>query len=389
MSKINLLVPMAGRGQRFVDMGFHMPKPLVMVDDKQIIDWAFKSIDLNLYNPIFVVRKDHISQYQIDEILRQKFGEDVQVVVQTGFVPGAVASCMVARDLIDNETPLAIYTLDVYFEPSFDWTNVPNDSDGHIVTFKANNPAYSYALVADDGHVVETAEKEVISENAAAGIYYFRQGHQFVAYAEEMIKYHEPLNGEFYICPLYNQMIKDGHWITTHSVNKMHVMGTPAELEFFQKNVLPKFGDKRVAIVADHSGFRIKERCKEILDAMGIEYIDFGTHTPNDCDYNTYVDQAADFIQRGTCDFGLAFCRTGQGMNMCANKHKGIRSALVLDTFMAEMAVRHNCANFFAMSERTLDNFELRGILRVLADVTFDGGRFMNRIMRMEEIENR
>ena len=68
--KINLLVPMAGKGQRFVNMGFHMPKPLVMVDDKHIIDWSFKSIDTDLYNLIFCVRKDHIRQYNIDKILK-------------------------------------------------------------------------------------------------------------------------------------------------------------------------------------------------------------------------------------------------------------------------------------------------------------------------------
>ena len=379
-NKINLLVPMAGRGQRFVNMGFHMPKPLVMVDDKHIIDWSFDAIDTDLYNLIFCVRKDHISQYNIDQILKNKFGDDIDIVTIDGITDGSVSTCLLAEKYIDNDTPLAIYTLDVYFEPAFDWTNIPESSDGHILTFKANNPAYSYARVDSTGKVLETAEKEVISSNAATGIYYYKKGSDFVRYAKKMIDNNIRTKGEFYICPLYNLMIQDGMSVTISEVDKMHVMGTPEELEFFREMVLKKFGNKKIALCCDHSGYELKTSCMDILDRLGIEYIDFGCYTKKDCDYNVYVDQATEFITRGDCDHGFAFCRTGQGVNIAANKHTGIRSALVFDEYMAEMAVRHNCANFFSFAEKYVDKELLEKLVKIIYDNSFDGGRHTNRV---------
>jgi len=384
MDKINLLIPMAGRGQRFVDMGFSMPKPLVMVDDKHIIDWSFKSIDTSLYNLIFCVRKDHINQFQIDDILRLKFGKDIKIVVVDGTTEGSVSTCLAASNYIDNSTPLAIYTLDVYFEPGFDWADIPWDSDGHILTFKANNPAYSYVKLDDDGRVMETAEKNIISSNAATGIYYFKSGNLFVDYANRMIDAGLKTNNEFYICPIYNLMIKDMHQITTSEVEKMHVMGTPQELKFFRNSVLRKFGDKKIALCSDHSGFELKNSCIEILKEMNVEYVDFGCYTNNDCDYNTYVDQVCEFIGRGEFDFGFSFCRTGQGVNIAANKHRGIRSALVFNDYMAEMAVRHNCANLFSFAEKYVDRDTLAGMIDIIRKNSFDGGRHMDRVRGME-----
>jgi RpiB/LacA/LacB family sugar-phosphate isomerase len=380
MDKINLLVPMAGRGQRFVNMGFHMPKPLVMVDGKHIIDWSFESIDTTLYNLIFCVRKDHIRQYNIDEILKNKFGDNITIVVIDGITDGSVSTCLLAEQYINNDTPLAIYTLDVYFDPSFDWRNVPESSDGHILTFKANNPAYSYAKIDNDGYVTETAEKQIISHNAASGIYYYKKGKDFVSYANKMIEQNKRTKGEFYICPLYNLMIEDGKKITISEVDKMHVMGTPDELDFFRNIVLKTFGDKKIALCSDHSGYELKKSCVKILDKLNIKYIDFGCYTKKDCDYNVYVDQAAEFINRGDCDYGFAFCRTGQGVNIAANKQSGIRSALVFDEYMAEMAVRHNCANFFSFAEKYIDSNLLESLIKIICNSSFDGGRHTNRV---------
>ena len=117
-----------------------------------------------------------------------------------------------------------------------------------------------------------------------------------------------------------------------------------------------------------------------ILDKLKIEYIDFGCYTKKDCDYNVYVDQAVDSISRGDCDYGFAFCRTGQGVNISANRNKGIRSALIFNEYMAEMAVRHNCANFFSFAEKYIDMPMLEKIINTIHSNTFDGGRHCNRI---------
>lgn len=381
--KAILLVPIAGKGQRFVDEGFHMPKPLIMVDGEHIIDWSFKSIDPAEYDIVFVVRDDHIHNFGIDSILKNKFGENIKIVSTDKITSGTVASCLLAEDYINNDVPLVVYTLDVYFEPKFMLENV-GDADGFILTFKANNPAYSYVQLDDDGHALRTAEKEIISENAAVGIYYFKRGSEFVRYAHQMIDQNLRTNNEFYVCPLYNLMITDNKKVRTAHVQKMHLMGNPAELNFFKKNVNKKFGDKPIALCSDHSGFQLKEITKKLLDSRNIRYIDFGTYVKKDCDYNDYIEQSAEFIRDGMCDFGFAFCRSGQGVNMCANKQKGIRSALISDEFSAEMAVRHNCANFFAFSERITDELSMGTLIDIIRSNTFDGGRHITRIQKLE-----
>jgi RpiB/LacA/LacB family sugar-phosphate isomerase len=380
-----LLVPIAGKGQRFVDDGFHMPKPLIMVDDKHIIDWSFLSIDKDEYDIVFVVRKEHIYNFGMDTILRNKFGEDIKIVETDKITSGTVASCLLAKDLINNKQRLVIYTLDVHFQNKFSIEDVDTDSDGFILTFKANNPAYSYAELDSSGLVIRTAEKEVISENAATGIYYFKEGSVFVKYAEEMIDKNLRTNNEFYVCPLYNLMIKDGLKVRTKQVEKMYLMGTPTELNFFKNHVNKKFGEKPIALCSDHSGFELKEITKQILDEKGLKYIDFGTYVKKDCDYNDYVKSVAQFIQDKYCDFGFVFCRSGQGVNMSANKQKGIRSSLISDEWTAEMAVRHGCSNVFAFSEKNIDKDLMEKCIDKIQHNTFDGGRHINRVQRLNE----
>ncbi len=380
-----LLVPIAGKGQRFVDDGFHMPKPLIMVDDKHIIDWSFLSINKDEYDMVFVVRKEHVYNFGMDTILRNKFGEDIKIVETDKVTSGTVASCLLAKDFINNEQQLVIYTLDVHFQKQFSINDVDKDSDGFILTFKANNPAYSYAELDEDGLVLRTAEKEVISENAAVGIYYFKEGSTFVKYAEEMIDKNLRTNNEFYVCPLYNLMIESGLKVRTTQVDKMYLMGTPNELNFFKNHVNKHFGEKPIALCSDHSGFELKEITKQILDEKGLKYIDFGTYVKKDCDYNDYVKQVTQFIQDKYCDFGFVFCRSGQGVNMAANKQKGIRSSLISDEWTAEMAVRHGCSNVFAFSEKNIDKDLMEKCIDKIQNNTFDGGRHINRVQRLNE----
>jgi ribose 5-phosphate isomerase B len=234
----------------------------------------------------------------------------------------------------------------------------------------------------DDGYAVRTAEKEVISQNAAVGVYYYKTGKLFVEYAERLIEEDVRIKNEFYICPMYNYFIEAGLKVGIQQVEKMHVLGTPAELEFFTNYVTPKFGDKPIALCCDHSGFEIKQKAKEILKKHNIQYIDFGTLVNKDCDYNEYVSQAARAMHEKTCDFALGFCRTGQGVNILANHLPDIRAALVFDEYMAEYSVRHNCANFFTIPEKYVDQDMLEKMIIIWMTASFDGGRHMTRMKK-------
>tara|TARA_R100000664_G_C2759374_1_gene149067 strand:- start:1467 stop:2624 length:1158 start_codon:yes stop_codon:yes gene_type:complete len=382
MKKYNLLLPIAGRAQRFLNEGYTMPKPLIMVKDKHIIDLAMDSIDTSDCNIIFAVRLEHINNFSIDDILREKFGNDIEIVIIDRVTDGSVSTCLLAKDHINNELPLIIYTPDVYFQDRFDPNSISKSLDGFLLTFKANSPAHSYVELKEDGMALRTAEKEVISQNAAVGVYYYKTGKMFVEYAEEMINKNIRTKNEFYICPMYNLMIRDGAKVSIQQVEKMHVLGTPAELEFFIDYVTPKFGTKPVALCCDHSGYNLKESAKKLLQKNNVPYIDFGTYVNKGCDYNEYVQAAVQAINKKDCDFGLGFCRTGQGVNILANHLDGIRSALIIDEYTAEYAIRHNCTNFFAVPEKYVSEEVLDKMIKIWKNTTFDGGRHMTRMKK-------
>jgi len=379
MKKYNLLIPMAGKAQRFADKGYKMPKPLIMAKTKHVIDWAMDSVWAKDCNIIFEVRLDHINNFSIDKILRSKFGDDIKIVVIDHDTEGSVCTCMLAEEHIDNDLPLIIYTPDVCFEPAFDPGSIDESLDGFILSFKANSPAHSYIELDDNGFAVKTAEKQVISSNAAVGVYYYKTGRMFMKYAKEMVDKKIKTKNEFYICPMFNMIIRDGGKVKIDHVDKMHVLGTPQELEFFVKNVSYKFGERPIALCSDHSGFDAKEATKVTLKKMGIEYIDFGCYVEKDSDYTDFASQVVQAIKDNTCDFGMGFCRTGQGVNMFMN-HKGLRSALVSDEFTAEMAVRHNCANFFSIPQKYVTPTQIKEIIEVIKRSSFDGGRHMSRM---------
>jgi ribose 5-phosphate isomerase B len=121
----------------------------------------------------------------------------------------------------------------------------------------------------------------------------------------------------------------------------------------------------------------------KILSNRKIEYIDFGCFNTKDCDYNVYVKMAADYVLKNKEYFGIGICRSGQGINICANKIDGIRSCLITDQYNAEYAIRHNAGNFFALSSHHLidDKTILWNVLNILYQETFDGGRHQTRMM--------
>jgi hypothetical protein len=111
------------------------------------------------------------------------------------------------------------------------------DIDGGILTFKNTHPKWSYAELGDKGLVIQVAEKKPLpGNNATVGIYYWKKGSDFVKYAEQMIQKNIKVNGEFYVCPVYNEAIADGKKIRVKSVNKMWGIGTPEDLEEYLRH---------------------------------------------------------------------------------------------------------------------------------------------------------
>ena len=144
---------------------------------------------------------------------------------------------------------------------------------------------------------------------------------------------------------------------------------------------------KPIALAADHGGFELKEAVKAHLDELGLEYIDFGTHSTASVDYPDFAAKGCKAVQDGSCALVILCCGTGVGMSMCANKMKGIRACCCSDTFSAEFTRRHNNANMLAMGAGMIGKNMAERIVEVFLSTEFEGGRHERRVGLLDAIE--
>lgn len=144
-----------------------------------------------------------------------------------------------------------------------------------------------------------------------------------------------------------------------------------------------------IAIGSDHGGFELKREVMKYLEELGLEYKDFGTYSPDSCDYPVYALSVANSVAAGECDRGILICGTGVGISIAANKVHGIRAALCSDCYSAEMTRRHNDANILALGARVLGTGLALKIVEVFLATAFEGGRHTRRVELIHEIEGR
>ena len=144
---------------------------------------------------------------------------------------------------------------------------------------------------------------------------------------------------------------------------------------------------KKIAIAADHAGFKAKETVKEILRSHGIEVLDFGTDSDASVDYPDYGKAAMNAIIHGKADRGVLVCGSGVGMSIVANRFPGIRAVLAADAKTAEMSRKHNDSNVLVLVGWRLGRPEADEILNVWMNTEFEGGRHQRRLDKIEDIE--
>ena len=229
---MNIIVPMAGAGSRFEKVGYTFPKPLIEVKGQPMIAKVVENLNLQ-GKYIFLVQKAHYEKYDLENLLNL-IAPGCEIVQIDGLTEGAACTVLKARELIDNDQPLLISNSDQWIKwNSFETISSFNNEDGGILTFKSVHPKHSFAKVDGDGYVTEVAEKNPISSDATVGIYHWKRGSDFVKYADQMIANNVRTNNEFYICPVYNEALRDGLKIKASLVDQMWGMGTPEELNNF------------------------------------------------------------------------------------------------------------------------------------------------------------
>ena len=237
---LNIVIPMAGRGSRFAEAGYKDPKPLIPVHGKPMIQVVVENLMPKCeHRFIFICQNQHIKDYDLVPKLKS-MAKNVEIIGIDGITEGQVCTVLKAKHLIDNDEPLMTANSDQYIDFDInDYLSVMDDKnlDGLIMTMKADDPKWSYAKIDKDGFVVETAEKKVISENATVGIFNFRRGKDLVRSAEQMIADNIRVNNEFYTCPCYNYLIREGKKIGIYGIGEeykgMYGLGIPNDLDFF------------------------------------------------------------------------------------------------------------------------------------------------------------
>ena len=231
---LNVLIPMAGAGSRFQAAGYTFPKPLIEVRGKPMIQVVVEN--LNCESPhTFIVQKCHRNKYNLDALLNL-VSANCNVIEVDGMTEGAACTTLLSKDIINTDQPLLIANSDQYVEwdtSEFLYKMQEQDADAGILTFKSTHPKWSFAKIDDNGHVIEVAEKNPISDIATVGIYYWKKGSDYVKYAEQMIEKNIRYNNEFYVCPVFNEAIKDGKVVKTFDIENMWGLGTPEDLQIF------------------------------------------------------------------------------------------------------------------------------------------------------------
>lgn len=237
---LNIVIPMAGAGSRFASKGYKHPKPLIPVKGVAMIHVVINNLrPKQAHRYIFICQQRHIDEHGLNEKLTD-WAPGCKVIGLNGMTEGAACTVLAARELIDNDDLLMIANSDQYIDTSIDdylQNMAARNFDGQIMTMNANDPKWSFVGLDKNNLVTHVVEKEVISGDATVGIYNFKKGSDFVVAADKMIAQNLRANGEFYVAPVYNQLIQAGKRIGILNIGKeaegMYGLGIPADLELF------------------------------------------------------------------------------------------------------------------------------------------------------------
>ena len=233
-------MPMAGEGSRFLKEGWTTPKPLIELNGQPLFKHAISSVtdkDIQMKYS-FIVRQEHIDKYQIDKGIRSFLPEaNLFSVVKT--TRGAVETCLIAENAIADDDAVIVMDCDLEFrskkfmEIIKQILNKPIDeaTGGALVSFESNEPRYSYAALGEDGFVARTAEKEVISNHALCGAYFFASGRRFKQIAHLLLAEPAFTKPEYYVSLLFNYLLKDGEKVWLAPMEEYYSYGTPEELK--------------------------------------------------------------------------------------------------------------------------------------------------------------
>lgn len=234
---LHIIVPIGGEGKHFIERGYTFPKPLVEIAGKPMIEVVIQNLaPSEPHKFIFICRQEHIARYALGDVLNL-IAPGSSVVKMHNTTAGALCSVLLGMEFLQHDEELLVANADQYVDVPMDEflaSARSNAWDGNIMTFPSTHPKWSYVQVEQD-EVVAVAEKRPISRNATVGLYYFRRSLDFIKAAERMLLKNATVGGEFYLAPVYNELILMGQRIGVFPIRheQMHSLGTPENVDAF------------------------------------------------------------------------------------------------------------------------------------------------------------
>ena len=237
---INILIPLAGTNQFFNESEYPYPKPLIEINNKTMIEHVINNFDSIKEKKqfIFIVNSEDCKKYHLDNVLNLLTDDKCKIVKIDNETKGAACSAMMAIEYINNDTPLVIANADQLFDDNLNEI-ISNfkDLDAGVIVFDSIHPRWSYARVDEDNYIVETAEKRPLSKNAIAGLFYFKNGKDFISSAMSMIQKDTSVNGLYYISPTLNEMVLKNKKMMIEKIDnsKYHTFYTPQKIQEYER----------------------------------------------------------------------------------------------------------------------------------------------------------
>lgn len=231
---INVVIPMAGAGSRFAIAGYNVPKPFIEFNNKMMIEHVLGSFDEIDAKFILVLQEKFLTE-QKEQLEQLQSKHNLNFVTVPKLTMGAAITALAAHKEIDENFDIIFADSDNIFKQS-DIKNFisfarSNDLSGALLTINSDKPCYSYAKTDKNGYLVETKEKEVISNHAITGVYYFKSLEQFRDSVIDLVVESDLSRGEFYMSNVYNHLKKITDKIGVFDIEHFDCVGTPEQLK--------------------------------------------------------------------------------------------------------------------------------------------------------------
>ncbi|MBO8162780.1 MAG: glycosyltransferase family 2 protein [Brevibacillus sp.] len=233
---MKVVLPMAGLGRRLKRTGVDMPKMLHPIAGRPMLYWALDSFQgqADVDDAVFVCLKQHLDEHPLEQTI-YRYSPRATIIALDRPTRGQAETALAAAPYVNPDEALLIYNCDTYLESRFGQAlaRLSTSIDGLISVFHSRASCFSYVATDQEGWVIRTAEKEVISTNASTGLYHFSRARMFWQAVEAAMAGGEMVNGEYYVAPLYNWLIRKGGRFRIDRAHCCYPLGTPEQIQAF------------------------------------------------------------------------------------------------------------------------------------------------------------